>query len=497
MKSRIEQEWDGFKEKFQMYADKRIVLYGIGRGTATLVSENTCFNFVGLMDRDTQNIGKNMYGLPILSLTEAERTADMIIISAPETYWEIIYKRIKDCRIPVYYRNGEKAHISGKKVASIQEIIDKLQYLAVGNTMVMMVTNICDMLSKQQKPENNSSGPVEFGSFYAFGYCLWGPIVYTFCEWLYRKSKERNISQLLFPSRDGYFLQQDYDYFVEQNNLTDAAESMYLLTSRRIASVAAIETEEDYQEWVLFPFNGTFSEYMWSRFMINIDRGEINHADCRIQMPLDQIKVREWMMEYEDQIKDSIRRDRGNYKRYLSKIDLQDNFALVDVGYTGNIQRRLSRLLQRQLTGFYFVCDLSPENGCLKGNELIPCFQKENDYKADETAIYRKPQLLEAMFTAPYGMVMAVDEHSERICMPPSQNQAYFEERMEINRGIQSFIHDMGYLDADVKEMTEQRLMSDRIFGILLGNVGLGSEIEKIFYWEDAIVQTRENMIFQ
>lgn len=273
MKSRVEQEWDSFKEKFRMYTDKKIVLYGIGRGTATLVSENTCFNFVGLMDKDSENIGKDMYGLPIVSLAEAERIADMIIISAPETYWEIIYKRIETSNIPVYYRNGEKAYISERKVVSVQEIIDKLQPLAVGSIVVKMITNICDMLSKQQKSESNCSGSAEFGSFYAFGYCLWGPIVYTFCEWLYRESKEKDISQLFFLSRDGYLLQQDYDYFVEQNNLTDAAKSRYLLTSRRIASVAAIETEEDYQEWALFPFNGTFSEYMWNRFMINVDRG--------------------------------------------------------------------------------------------------------------------------------------------------------------------------------------------------------------------------------
>lgn len=111
---RAEQEWCFFKENFVDFIYKKIVLYGIGRGTVNLVSKNNIFKIVGLMDKEQTNIGRIMYGLPILSLKDAEEKADIIIINAPETYWELIYKRIQESKIPVYFRNGEKAYIKKK-----------------------------------------------------------------------------------------------------------------------------------------------------------------------------------------------------------------------------------------------------------------------------------------------------------------------------------------------------------------------------------------------
>lgn len=111
MGENFENEVKKFEENFKIFHDKRIVLYGIGRRTATLVSHKVSFNFVGLMDRDPENIGKTICGLPIVSLTEAEEKADLIVINAPRTYWEVIYKRIQNSKIPVFFHNGERASL--------------------------------------------------------------------------------------------------------------------------------------------------------------------------------------------------------------------------------------------------------------------------------------------------------------------------------------------------------------------------------------------------
>lgn len=108
-------EIESFKKAFADFMKKRIIIYGIGRRTATLVPYLPDFTIVGLMDRDPDNIGKIMYNLPVVSLETAENTADVIIINAPQSYWEIIYKRIQTSRIPVYYCNGIQAELSTKQ----------------------------------------------------------------------------------------------------------------------------------------------------------------------------------------------------------------------------------------------------------------------------------------------------------------------------------------------------------------------------------------------
>ena len=109
MNNKYEQEITDFQKNFGKYREKRVVLYGIGRYTATLISGISGFNIVGLMDKDPANIGKEYFGLPVLSSDEAKSTADLIVINTAGTYWYLIYERIKNIGVPVFFRNGERA----------------------------------------------------------------------------------------------------------------------------------------------------------------------------------------------------------------------------------------------------------------------------------------------------------------------------------------------------------------------------------------------------
>ncbi len=52
---------------------------------------------------------KLFFGLPVIDKYMVEQIADMVIINTSETYWDIIYHRICDIKLPVFYKNGEKA----------------------------------------------------------------------------------------------------------------------------------------------------------------------------------------------------------------------------------------------------------------------------------------------------------------------------------------------------------------------------------------------------
>ena len=103
-------EADNFRKNFSKFRDKKIVLYGIGRFTASLIPLlSSEYNFVGLMDKNPVNIGTSMYGLPIISAEETESIADLIVINTSKTYWDVIYERIHSIDVPVYYLDGRKA----------------------------------------------------------------------------------------------------------------------------------------------------------------------------------------------------------------------------------------------------------------------------------------------------------------------------------------------------------------------------------------------------
>lgn len=134
MNNKYIQEIEEFNVAFHNMKSKRIVIYGIGRMTSTLLEGVHDFNFVGLMDKSKDNIGKNMWNLPILDLETAEKEADLIVINTHETYWNVIYSRISCSKIPVYYRNGHLAqmeqetnHINPFFNLSVQELKGKIE----------------------------------------------------------------------------------------------------------------------------------------------------------------------------------------------------------------------------------------------------------------------------------------------------------------------------------------------------------------------------------
>lgn len=110
IKTKFDFEIEEFTTNFHNKKDKKIVLYGTGRMTATLLERLQGYHIVGLLDRDPAIIGKKYYGLKVLSREEAEEQADLIIINTSESYWNVIYQRISDWNVPVYYRNGKKAY---------------------------------------------------------------------------------------------------------------------------------------------------------------------------------------------------------------------------------------------------------------------------------------------------------------------------------------------------------------------------------------------------
>lgn len=108
-KTKFDYEIEAFESAFKDKRQLKIAIYGTGRMTATLLNHLEGFQIIGLLDRDTDMIGKSMYGVKILSQQEAEKYADIIVINTSETYWNTIYKRISNWDIPIYFRNGDCA----------------------------------------------------------------------------------------------------------------------------------------------------------------------------------------------------------------------------------------------------------------------------------------------------------------------------------------------------------------------------------------------------
>lgn len=699
MINKYQVEIDEFKERFSKYKDKKIVLYGIGRYTVTLLEGVDDFCFIGLLDKDPGNIGKKICGIPVISTEEAERNGDIIIINTSETYWDLIFKRIKHLRIPVFYKDGRRAekkkeeegynpyfNLSKKdyisaideadivsfdffdtlfmrsvcnprdifsileiefknrwkceksytevrniakgnlqenysfdelyteitRIAGIskdfsdiiqkrelelekiflvprKDVIDCLKYALSVRKKVYIISDMylpisfyrqimsengieidddsilisCELrydkksgtmwryfssLLKGKKAihmgDDNSSdidmpqkygikaklipsawnmletssikeiipnitdlfssiimgsvmtvlfnspfslthikGRIEIADEYDMGYCVFGPVILTFLLWLLREGKADAVDRFIFMSRDGYLLQENFNLLCDSFGETHS--NSYIGISRQLAMTASIETDEDLKSFLSMPYSGSVSEMFEDR----LDIKGLEDEKCK--------EIDYYIEKYGKKI---INRVEGIKKRYLKYIKCQkmDNkCGIVDLGFYGNNQRYLNKLLGTKMPGYYFNANLSSKNENTKYQPMKACFQKKEDRSAKNSQIMKRMIYLESFLTAPYGMVKDISTNGEFITASARENQRHFKNKEKINGGVKKLISDYVYK----KDGTDVEInigFIDKYYGVCFGgNIDYSDRIKSSFYNDNAMMNRIESSLFE
>jgi len=101
-----------FDVTFEHIKRKKIAIYGLGSNTHILTRYIKGFSIVGLLDKDKASIGKEINGYPVLSMATISTCVDAIIIVSNDSYWSIIFDRIKavseQFNIDVFYQDGSQ-----------------------------------------------------------------------------------------------------------------------------------------------------------------------------------------------------------------------------------------------------------------------------------------------------------------------------------------------------------------------------------------------------
>lgn len=699
MENKYQIEIAEFKSRFREYKNKKIVLYGIGRYTATLMEGLTDYSIIGLMDKDSNNIGKTFFGLPVIDKCTVEKVADMVIINTSETYWDIIYNRICDLKIPIFYKNGERAVKTKKEITenpfwklnykelcqqidkaevvsfdffdtlfmrsvsnpadvfalmeaewsqichtgvtfseirnqakgkirknySLEELYLQIEYLSqlphailesfkekeieleesqllprkemisalklafekkkevyivsdmylpeefyrkvlkqydivistghiwlshvldaskadgtiwryfsarvvrgrralhIGDnprTDVEKATccgihtylspsswdllkasslrevsdHICSIYSsviagcilkrlfRDPYILKNIDGKVLINNNVDMGYCVFGPIIFTFLMWLLQESRKDGIHQLVFMSRDGYFLKEDFEYLCELHN--KKMQSSYLEISRQLVMTASIESREDLIEYISMPYTGSMVELFEDRLGIYGIKETAGKS------------ISEYIEEYSREIKEYILQTKENYLDYVNKKGLDENSAVVDLGYYGNNQKYLNKLTGRYLSGYYFNANLSEQNINSQNQKMTACFQEKEDLTGEKSFVLKKMIYIESFLTAPCGMVKSIDQEKNFIYAEKKKNQEYFNKKVEINQGVKYFIEDyIKYFGEYTIELDIDFI--DWLYGYCIGGALVFSEdVKKSFYNDNAMMNRLESMLF-
>ncbi len=285
------------------------------------------------------------------------------------------------------------------------------------------------------------------------GYTAFGPLMVTFSAWLAAEAKKQGIRRLYFLAREGHFLLEVFNQCLAAGLIADKEfDCRYFLISRRAVFGAAKKSRESLKPMLAVgPYEGSLHGLLQAR--LGIDSSEsarLGIPDRNVFLPDDTEPVLSILEGFLAQLNEVAQPEREALLRYCKQEGLCDGqpIGLVDVGYSGSIQRWLADIVDIPLTGFYFATTILTREFRNERNRIVTCFES-NCSVTVTPPVYRYALALEAWLTAPAGQLtrFIIDNGvAKPVFGEPGLMQNNFAFPSAVARGVERYITDCAFL---------------------------------------------------
>ena len=231
-------------------------------------------------------------------------------------------------------------------------------------------------------------------------YLYFAPVILKVMLWLMDKLLEGDYEKVLFSARDGFLIQELYDYMrLTRNGLPD---SVYFQASRVLCARAGLSSDADI-EWMLSaPFDCSWKEVVKERF-------DLNDNDMLDEYNSEYNSVLDYAMSHKDKIYKRSREIRQNYNKYMKLLGIKEGrtYAFYDFVSCGTCQYFLNNFVSFNLQGLYCGYYDSVTGG--KRNVPIEALFVNQNYFQRETAFFKRYLLFERIMTSTASSVISMD----------------------------------------------------------------------------------------
>lgn len=256
-----------------------------------------------------------------------------------------------------------------------------------------------------------------FGIKYVF------PIYFGFTSYIYELTKESD--NLFFLARDGYAIKQVYENICQKRN--NNIFTQYIYCSRQSVQMPCMALEKEMDSALEFLTaknefikndNITLKQLL-NNVKLDLAKVPINLVKTfgfeSIDDILDYNKyflAQKLIGYFSETIKGELLKESFLCKKYLEEIGAKkfDTINIMDVGWSGSIQKSISTLLQKNVRGYYLG---TIENSGIS-NMFGWVFNKGLPIE-NKTDIYNNAMMYELIFSAPHGSCSGYIEQDGKI----------------------------------------------------------------------------------
>ena len=257
--------------------------------------------------------------------------------------------------------------------------------------------------------------------FRGFGAALLGPLFASYFLSLSKYlNKNPQVTLLRFLAREGYVLERAFTHLKEKNLIKNIS-SNYLLCSRTLLFKIALVQKKNWEAVLNHHFTGCIRDLLAARFQFSAKEIEQLIAESRLNneeqnnqftLPNEKNLVIHFFTRCESSIKSIVSNKHESYSRYLSSVGFgaKGTEHLVDIGYSGTIQKLLTEISGCKTVGHYFMTTSNAKR-TTKASFLGHISSNLNF--GDGCGLLDRSLFIEAIMTAPHGQVIDVQPYND------------------------------------------------------------------------------------
>lgn len=248
-------------------------------------------------------------------------------------------------------------------------------------------------------------------SLYDFGYNFLGPILSRYVSGVGEKlSQLPQNAQVFHLAREGYAIEKAFDKVNNRN-----IPCSYLNVSRVFLFKIMADIEASWSLSVKHGFSGTLAQFLHARFAFSQQQidGMVSteEQNRQIVLPDDYSKVCNVLKANQKNIAEIVKPTREVYLSYLESLGFTSEATtpvVLDVGYSGTIQKLLTLLVSKDVHGIYMITTKSGSFDMGTNSAHIQHVFKTNVKMGEGYMLLDRSMFLEALLTAPHGQFVDI-----------------------------------------------------------------------------------------
>jgi hypothetical protein len=222
---------------------------------------------------------------------------------------------------------------------------------------------------------------------------------------------------ILFPAREGWFLQKIWLFCASKGIFSEEVPTEYFYANRRAANRSHRILDDQFLPSIAKAnFRGELGQFLESRLGLSGEtiRGFLNALGLSpgdwVSLPSDEDLVIYVLKRIKDLANNfELIEDSRRYKNYLHKVINDRNPVFFDVGYSGTVVESIHRLIQQPIQGVFFQMNLSHNlNNDFRLGNIVSALT-EPCYPDSPEALGNLGILLESVFRAPEKGFLSID----------------------------------------------------------------------------------------